>query len=124
MGTLHPALRSWRGDREMLNVTKAETELSWEGAMLRPGEKRCRRREAAPLYLYWHRSGYSSVIVLFKSTPVPRWEGNEAIPVSGAFKSVWHVPVKGSRRKTVLLKTHMHFNRMLEPLPKPYLEQT
>lgn len=75
VGSVHPALRPWHGDREMLNMIKAEIELSWQGAMLRTGEKPCERQKVAPLYLYWRRSGYSGVTVLCKSIPVPGWEG-------------------------------------------------
>lgn len=49
----------------MLNVTKAEIEFSWQGVMLRTGGKLWEHWQVAPLYLYWHRSGYSSVSVLF-----------------------------------------------------------
>jgi len=91
--------------------------------MLQTGEKPCERQEVALLHLYWCRSHHSSVIVLFKSVPVPGWKGKQAVPLSDIFKSVWRVLVKELHRKSVSVKT-TYFNQTFKPLPRSYLEQT
>lgn len=70
MGPVHPEW-GW----EVLKVTKAEVELSWQGVMQQTGQKHCKHQEFETLNLYWHRSGYSSGNVPFKSIAVPVWKG-------------------------------------------------
>lgn len=62
------ALRPRCGDRKMVNVTKPGAEL-WQGVMLSTAENIA--------HLYWHRFGYSSVIMLLVASHFLAAEGNK-----------------------------------------------